>query len=1008
MHILAQIADNILDRCTDDDRRILLQDPVELSGNVLDCMNQKSFDSASFCSFVLDSFVPGHEHPEKSVVHHHYYLSKGRIKIPIDASYELEPKPYALVQNTSVEDRVIELTGADSKWLKLKFLDSGTFTEWRLRISKALVEQLCVDAFQPLPSGRLSSVRLGKALQTCHLLTEPTDFIVQRTKHLQQVRERMTETLKQLRSSPHDVSSSSIAELIELGKTEPILSADPDMIFLTENLNAEAMSTMSKQQLEDVCKRINYDELEEIEANDMSWEPELRCMKSPEAEFISSSDAAPAAAEDATPTTATVLPLADSCEKSSRAHRRSLCAELTMPPSACAEQEMKAEAAAKADAAAAAAASEKGAEMLLVSAAAIATAVPVAGDEFAHICPDVQFWQDHRTAARMSSASSVSTITAASVSSSKEPSEQMQSLAGRGKMCIKLNGKELLSSARKRKIPASELASARKTPAKTDSKDEDCTQRKKNKGATATAKTAALGQEAGPAAKGQATSASAVDENHNAQQQPMTSKTALHSCNSMTPKRRVSHHADGTGSVSRCSSFKYTDRRKALTPRAPRSSKKAAAGGGGRDTGSAFSMEEASGYSSYSSCDEASCISAPLHAEVRAEVAPAERVGSTESADVLPAETMATDTAIVDTADLTDAATPAPEAAAEAEITAEEETEATSQVVEPILEEPAVSLTLSCVGVKCPSTSKEQLQLPTLEQPTQLPAQSSHVLTPELLRDGRKRLVQRKKCVGFNSSSERFPSAAAAPATVASIRDKSNHSFAAKASAAVVVTPAAAQQATSMERACGAADDAYADDAASAPPTEAAPPVKYSDDDCSPSVSASVTPLLVGVKEAEDKSTRRGFIAHQRLIIGLVGVVAAALVAGIAVQQQTYAPQISSIADGFTSTADHLSSLPEAAHAAAGGAGDWSELQLREEHGLVAIEDAQGLGGMEGPRSCGALVVPEEPPRELLSVAAVRKVVSLFFSPIRGAAFLVKTLLRGLQRVFARQPPIAA
>jgi hypothetical protein len=179
----------------------------------------------------------------------------------MDSEVDVEPKPFVPCSNRA--DKVLTISRSDGKYLALTFHTKFGFMNWQKCVSEVIAEVQCCEAMKPLPSGRLSAARMGRCVSLCRLLTREA-ALVQQVKRLCAVRHKVNETMKLIKEQECKLNQEDVRKVKTgcslIRSVYPSLRLDPDLVFLTEQLQGDKHSD---QDLQNICRLLLHVEQED-------------------------------------------------------------------------------------------------------------------------------------------------------------------------------------------------------------------------------------------------------------------------------------------------------------------------------------------------------------------------------------------------------------------------------------------------------------------------------------------------------------------------------------------------------------------------------------------------------------------------------------------------------------------------------------------------------------------------------------------------------------------------
>jgi hypothetical protein len=179
----------------------------------------------------------------------------------MDSEVDVDPKPFVPCSNRA--DKVLTISRSDGKYLALTFHTKFGFMNWQKCVSEVIAEVQCCEAMKPLPSGRLSAARMGRCVSLCRLLTREA-ALVQQVKRLCAVRHKVNETMKLIKEQECKLNQEDVRKVKTgcslIRSVYPSLRLDPDLVFLTEQLQGDRHSD---QDLQNICRLLLHVEQED-------------------------------------------------------------------------------------------------------------------------------------------------------------------------------------------------------------------------------------------------------------------------------------------------------------------------------------------------------------------------------------------------------------------------------------------------------------------------------------------------------------------------------------------------------------------------------------------------------------------------------------------------------------------------------------------------------------------------------------------------------------------------
>jgi hypothetical protein len=179
----------------------------------------------------------------------------------MDSEVDVDPKPFVPCSNRA--DKVLTISRSDGKYLALTFHTKFGFMNWQKCVSEVIAEVQCCEAMKPLPSGRLSAARMGRCVSLCRLLTREA-ALVQQVKRLCAVRHKVNDTMKLIKEQECKLNQEEVRKVKTscgfIRSVYPSLRLDPDLLFLTDQLQGDKHSD---QDLQNICRLLLHVEQED-------------------------------------------------------------------------------------------------------------------------------------------------------------------------------------------------------------------------------------------------------------------------------------------------------------------------------------------------------------------------------------------------------------------------------------------------------------------------------------------------------------------------------------------------------------------------------------------------------------------------------------------------------------------------------------------------------------------------------------------------------------------------
>lgn len=189
-----------------------------------------------------------------------FFIIIGKHKLLLTGDMDLTPKPQSLINHVR---KSIRITADDAKFLDIRFNDARSFDNWLIHLGECLAEVMCVETVKSFGSQNAPTVSLLQhCISTCELLASPSKECVQQIHKIYEIKQRLHEVMRTLRTSPCDVSVKDIRWLKESCSNVPEMSTDPEMKFLLERL---PNTRYTPGELQIILKDIIYADLQNLD-----------------------------------------------------------------------------------------------------------------------------------------------------------------------------------------------------------------------------------------------------------------------------------------------------------------------------------------------------------------------------------------------------------------------------------------------------------------------------------------------------------------------------------------------------------------------------------------------------------------------------------------------------------------------------------------------------------------------------------------------------------------------
>lgn len=190
-----------------------------------------------------------------------FFIIVGKHKIALTGDMDLTPKPQSLINQVR---KSIRITTDDARYLEIRFNDSQSFSNWLIVLGECLAEVMCFEAVNSFGTQNAPTVStLQHCISTCELLASPSKECVQRMHKMYEIKQRLHDVMRTLRTSPCDVSVKDIKWLKESCRNVPEMSTDLEMRFLLERLPQDRYTSY---ELQVILKDIMYADMDGLGA----------------------------------------------------------------------------------------------------------------------------------------------------------------------------------------------------------------------------------------------------------------------------------------------------------------------------------------------------------------------------------------------------------------------------------------------------------------------------------------------------------------------------------------------------------------------------------------------------------------------------------------------------------------------------------------------------------------------------------------------------------------------
>jgi hypothetical protein len=251
MFYLKNAVNAIASSSNENARELISEDSIKVKSNVSNVFSAEGYSRFSRLSL----FVTEDE----------YSLVIGKHRFPLSWTMDIDPKPFSLV-TSSIPDDELHLFCPDGKFFYFLFSSSGSKENFQISLGGCLADLACMNALEPLPSGRLSIAKMGRCLEICQLLSAEERPLLKRLQEILSVRRRISRAILKMKNDPSSLSRSELKSLIATTSMDAVWTSDNDVAFLHRILEQSTV-----EDIEVLCKELAYDETEDAIASDWNW-----------------------------------------------------------------------------------------------------------------------------------------------------------------------------------------------------------------------------------------------------------------------------------------------------------------------------------------------------------------------------------------------------------------------------------------------------------------------------------------------------------------------------------------------------------------------------------------------------------------------------------------------------------------------------------------------------------------------------------------------------------------